>query len=319
LLASVFAILHQLGWLKRPATMVFILAFLLVYYPIASQIAQGQLNIVLLALIVLAWGADRNSRPVLAGIAIGTAAAIKLFPAFAVLIFLMQRNWRAIIASGFAFLVWNGLALVVFGWVTFESYIRDVIPSLVRFQSSWENFSLTGLWVRGFDPHPTQQIEPWVASPLAAKTGIWLSRLIVVLLVARSAWRAKIRCERDRVWAAAILGMLLLTPVTWSHSLTLLLLPLAIVAASIRTLGSGIALAALGVFLCQQNGDVTRWLLGDDTFFRLLRGSPPALKPAQATTLMLHGFVLVGLFASLLRRGNPERDCSSELPRSPII
>ncbi|MBL8864169.1 MAG: DUF2029 domain-containing protein, partial [Planctomycetia bacterium] len=85
------------------------------WYALYSQIQHGQLNIVIMALVAAAFLLEQRSRSVGTGLAIGAAAAIKLFPAFLFLYFVSTRNIRAIVAGGTAFLALNVVALAVLG------------------------------------------------------------------------------------------------------------------------------------------------------------------------------------------------------------
>lgn len=59
----------------------------------------GQLNLFLLVLMLAAWAALRHRRPALAGVALGTAVAVKVFPLPAVVYFAARREWTAVAAT----------------------------------------------------------------------------------------------------------------------------------------------------------------------------------------------------------------------------
>lgn len=223
--AGIIAILSELGvrwrwWSIFPA-----LALLIANQSLGSQIYQGQLNCLLAALVAVAWSADRRGRPVGAGIAVGAATAIKLFPGFLCIYFLMTRQWRALVAAATTFVLLNLAALGAFGLDDFRVYVEQVVPCVFRHESAWRNVSLTGFWLRVFDPHSHDRIVPLLSSPALAYAAVQASRLLVVLAVAGSAWRARTREERDRAFAAAIAGMLLVTPVAWTHYFLVLAIP----------------------------------------------------------------------------------------------
>lgn len=224
-LVSLGLILRELDvplaiWSVFPAVVL-----LLLCNPVWIQIAQGQLNFPIALLLTLAWVADRHDRPGWAGVAAGVAAGLKLYPAFLFAYFLFARRWSALLTGALAFAAVNGAALAVLGPNEFRTYIRDVIPSLFNYQSSWRNTSLTGFWLRLFNPQPHEKVLPLVVSPLAAQALTTATRLVVVALVGWVSWRARSDEGRDRAFAAAVVGMLLVSPVVWTHYYVLLAVP----------------------------------------------------------------------------------------------
>jgi alpha-1,2-mannosyltransferase len=209
---------------------VFPAAILLLGNPVLNQLFQGQMNCLLAALVTSAWVADRRGRPALAGVLVGLAGAIKLFPLFLLAYFLFTRRWAGLAAAVVAFLAVNGLAAAAFGVGVFPAYFGQVVPAVTgRFQTAWGNVSLTGFWVRLFETEPLRQ---WVGPDVALRAGrafVAASSLAVAAVVARVSWRAADRDDRDRAFGLAVAGMLLASPLTWAHYYLLLVLPLALV------------------------------------------------------------------------------------------
>ncbi len=216
--------LPLVGWSLLP-----VIVLLFLFDPMYQQLAQGQLNFLLVFLLALSWAADRRDCPGCAGVAVGVAAALKLYPAFVFAYFLLARRWPAILTGGIVFLALDGVALAVLGLDEFKTYVSQVLPSLFNYQSSLGNLSLTGFWLRIFNPEAHEMVLPLVVNPTVAKVLVMLSRVIVAAIVAWVAWRAKSLGERDRAFAAAIVGMILVSPIAWTHYFVLLVLPLALV------------------------------------------------------------------------------------------
>ena len=80
-------------WRLFPLTTSFVLCT-----PLFLQFSLGQLTLLILLLLTGTWAADRSARPILAGSLLGTATAIKLFPGFMFLYFLMRREWKVLFA-----------------------------------------------------------------------------------------------------------------------------------------------------------------------------------------------------------------------------
>jgi Glycosyltransferase family 87 len=198
-------------------------------FPLDHQIAQGQLNLVLLFLITLCWTFDRNDWPWLAGMTLGLAAGLKLFPAFLFLYFLMRANWIALVAGGIGFVSISAAALLLFGQDAFSDYFRVVLPSLEHYRSSWSNLSLTGFWLRTCNPGHGERVIPLAHSPLGAWVGMCSTTALVTLLVAWGCRGLRKRTDPDWAFALGLVGMLLVSPITWNHYFLFLCLPFALI------------------------------------------------------------------------------------------
>ncbi len=209
------------------------ITFVLTSSALMQQTIQGQLNLVLLALITGAWFADRRDRPATSGILLGVAAAIKLFPAFLILGPLAQRKWRAVVGAVVAFLCVNGLGWFLFGGQTYLDYFLRVAPDVAKFRDTWPNASLLGFWSKLFDGG-FGQVLPVCHAPLAAKT---LAAVSCLALAAATYWAVARFCrqsgsrppeanppaqDQDLAFALCCAGMLLASPITWDHYFLLL-------------------------------------------------------------------------------------------------
>jgi hypothetical protein len=228
LAASFFLIIRSLalpfsGWSVLPT-----IALAICCFPLISQFIYGQLNPVLILLITAAWSLDRHNRSGLAGIALGAAAALKLFPAFLFLYFLARRKWAALVPGCLSFVVLNGFALALFGADAFGTYVTTVLPTLQNYQSSWNNFSLTGFWLKLFDPQEHERVVPALRSSTAAHVAIYFTQAAVVVMTAWACWKSTKSGKTDEAFAVCLVGMLLVSPITWNHYFLLLAMPLAL-------------------------------------------------------------------------------------------
>jgi hypothetical protein len=165
---------------------------------------------------------------------LGTAVAIKLFPGFLILFFVIRKRWNAVIGAILALGAWTGLTLALLGSDTYRTYFLEVIPQLQTFFSWWNNASLNGLCRKLFGPAREKAWLDWVIVPvwdapvLSRLSSLVLSGAVVGVLV----WftrRARTQHQADNAFGLAITAMLLVSPVTWNHYFLLLLLPLALV------------------------------------------------------------------------------------------
>ena len=202
-------------------------ALLLASNPLAQQVVEGQMNLVLLALVTGAWAADRQERSLVAGSLIGLAAALKLFPALLVVYFVARRRWWAVASCGLSFIGSNLLAAGLFGLDIYSVYVLEVMPQFAHYGNNVANASLPGLCstlfigMRGLS-------EPLIAAPFAAKICKITAGAGVAVLCGWKAARASDVAGRDIAFAAATIGILLASPITWGHSFVILVLPLLI-------------------------------------------------------------------------------------------
>jgi hypothetical protein len=198
--------------------------------PIRTTLLHGQVNFLLFGLLAVGWVADRRGYQSASGIAVGLATGLKLFPGLLLVYFLFAGRWRAAIAMVLSVVVLNAVAFGLFGSSAFRTYVQDVMPSLQQYQSAWRNSSLNGFWIRLFDPHPVQTSPQPYHSGTTAKGLFVASGMLIAGAVAVVARMGRAAADSDRGWAVAILGMMLASPIVWSHYHVLLAIPLGVLA-----------------------------------------------------------------------------------------
>lgn len=204
---------------------VLVLAVLLVSYPLRYQCQQGQLSLLLLALLTGVWACSRGGRDNWAGVLLAVAIAAKLFPALALVYFVLQRRWRAVAATAGALTVLLAATGLVCGWDCYERFVTRGMVSVQGWRGAWDNVSLPALAAKLFDPERTTPGAPLYASALLARLTGGLACLLVLAVLARCLWRARTPQERDGAFALTLVAMLLCSPITWAHAFLLLLLP----------------------------------------------------------------------------------------------
>lgn len=226
---SMALVANELGWKFSNWNYLPILTLGTVCDPLYQQLIQGQLNLFLLVLIVGIWVCDRREWPVAAGSLLAVAAAIKLFPAFLGLYFLLQRKWRAVGASCVMFIAVTGLTGWITGWDTYRTYLVEILPQATKWKSTWNNASIAGLWHKVLAPgsRSDRYVNPPDYPTLAfLATAVCCGLLVVALGYAIYDSRSK--RTRDAAFGLCITAMLLVSPVTWEHYFLILLLPLAL-------------------------------------------------------------------------------------------
>lgn len=202
------------------------LALLAMLDPFREQFAVAQLNGLLLPCLVGAWLAARSQRQGIAGTCIGVAASIKIFPLFLLLFLWQRRQYRAVGTSLAVLVLLQGITLAVLGVDTYRDYGTTVLPALDAFRSNWENQSIVGFWQRLFVGNEQKWVTPLVYDPRLAWFGTILTALLIVGMTLRVTCRVTTEPVWDRCYWLFVTAMVLLGPLTWSHSLLLLAVPI---------------------------------------------------------------------------------------------
>ena len=201
------------SWSILPAVTVFLLCG-----PVQSQIIQGQWNFLLLALLVGTWWAIRREQQLLAGCLIGLATAIKFTPAFFLLYFLLQRQWKALLWALITFALSMLVMLALLGTQTWFDYFQRVLPIVKGFEGSWVNISLHGFFGKLFFPEYPGLLPPLSDSAFLGKLLSLVARaglLAMYVLLNLIRWPA----SRERMFHFGLVVMLLVAPISWDHYL----------------------------------------------------------------------------------------------------
>ncbi len=217
------------GWGLEPVTCsAGLLGLMLMSEPVTATLSFGQVNALVLWLVVEAFSARRASSPWM----IGLAAAIKLTPlAFVPLMFGSRRSRDGLI-SMFAL-----VATVALGWA--------VQPSeATRY---WATLAVDARRVGGVAFVSNQSINGmlWRLTGPGGDRVVWAVSCVAVGLIC---YAVGIRALRHGDWILAVgsvgLFSLLASPISWSHH-WVLLTPM-LVALSLRRTRASTALAVLG-------------------------------------------------------------------------
>ncbi|GAB3458132.1 glycosyltransferase 87 family protein [Actinophytocola sediminis] len=178
-----------------------LLAVALAVEPVRATVDFGQVNALLMALVVLDALVRTPRWP--RGALIGLAAAVKLTPVLFVLFFLVRGDRRAVLTAGGSFVVATGVGFLFAGKDSMRYWTSTVFDSGriggVRHAS---NQSFTALFARlGIESTVVWAV---LAAALFAATVIAMRRAFA---------------DGQHTWALALnaLGALPLSPVSWSH------------------------------------------------------------------------------------------------------
>jgi alpha-1,2-mannosyltransferase len=258
-------VLRELRIGLAPHWCVLLLGLGLCWYPFQAHIALGQLSLLVVACVIGCWALLRQGHERLAGLLLGLACLIKLFPGLIILYLLMRRRWRAgsvalgtVAAGGLLTLALVGSGDVIYYFMRMapeDSAVHGLSPINVALAGVIRRLLTDGPWV-----------NPLVDAPLLA-TGlvgmIGLSVLIVLLRHIRNmpptAW------NEDRAFALVCVAMLLISPITWWHVFPLMLLPFGLLLQDLHTRPDrrklGLSLLALAL-VSLPDLEIARTLMG---------------------------------------------------------
>jgi len=266
---------------KLPDHWVAALVVLLLAWPTMSGLARGQASLLISYLAIAVIWFYTQRRDWLAGLCLAGSIVLKVFPTLLLVYFVAKRRWLMAAAT----CVWLFVLLIaapsaVFGlrgnydllrqWVTavaMPANNPDKATTDIRFEQMinpriHRNQSVQAVVIRWIAGRDKPDAVP-AREPLARRVALGVN----LVLFAASAWACRRGMaapdERRTLMQLCLVSMLMLflSPVSWVHNYTLLILPLAVaLAASFRIVlivfaaGSVLALTvpvchALGAFL----------------------------------------------------------------------
>jgi hypothetical protein len=198
---------------------------------VSASLRFGQVTLLLLPVMTLAWLADRGGRKDAAGGWLGALIYVKPFVGVYALYMLWRREWstlRSMIAV-YAALAAIGLIAglrVTVSWIETLRTISEKASHVVN--ASWP-----ALVTRMFTSQPEANDRPLMVAPgLAA--ALTVGGVLVIALV--STWAISRTTNRDAHWAILAAAMLLMSPLGWMYYIPLLIPSLAAAIPSQRNL-----------------------------------------------------------------------------------
>lgn len=192
------------GWLDR-VPLWGLVAVLVLLQPVWSTFSFGQINLVLMALVVVDVLGPRRRW---SGALVGIAAGIKLTPFFliAFLVVVGRRRPAAVAAvSAAATVVGAAVLLPRQSWQYWTAVLVD--PGRIGAPEYAGNQSLAGLLPRLLGHDAPSSLWLMVAAPIG----------VIALLIARRVWRQGDGVPRVLGLSIAAIGMLLCSPISWDH------------------------------------------------------------------------------------------------------
>jgi hypothetical protein len=203
------AIRQRLAPMWRPL----LIAALINFPPVESHLFWGQVQLQLLLLLTASWLCLRRGREGWAGVLLGLAIVLKLFPALLIAPLLVQRRWRCIavaLATATGVFV---LSFALVGWDQGYYYLTKVLPEVDRSLSGVSNATTSiGAVLRGATG----------SAALAYWVSLFIRGAVVVAVMAAA---TRVMRAPDQALALGMTTLALAPPVVWEHYFVLLYLP----------------------------------------------------------------------------------------------
>lgn len=249
-LAVRWAILLAIGSPARaPPAWAIALVVVLTARPIISDIQHGNINLLVLFLVMAGLWLFARERPMWGGILIGIATVVKVTPGLLILYFLWKREWRVVMGCVIGMAAAVALPAVILGsranydmhFSWFEAMILPFVSSGGTHYTVHINQSLPGLFLRlttesqGVKVGDGDEMIPINFLSLDVSTALTMVKVMLLGVVAWLAFVCRTRGPRRDDWRLAcewgliLIGMLIISERTWKHHYVTIVLPVACV------------------------------------------------------------------------------------------
>lgn len=206
------------AWL--PSAFIILLAF----QPLYSNIAFGQVYILIFFLLVLAWFAYESGNELLLGISIGLVFILKTAGIFLLILLVIKKKWRALLWFFAIVLFLFAVTLPIFGIESWSAYFNKLLDysssptlSVTAYQTIHSFFHhffvLDGQW------NPA----PLVNLPLLGKSMTIIFTLIILNVALIIAIKSK---KSELVFGSFIIVGIILSPPSIDYHYMLMLIPI---------------------------------------------------------------------------------------------
>jgi hypothetical protein len=206
-------------------------------YPLLRNFEYGQYYVVILALLTMALWLYVRQRRFAAGLLVGVAAGLKIFPVFFAFYFARKHDLRGVLGLAVGALAAALASVTAFGLEVHRVYFMQVLPWALRGEAmnpyAMSPNSLSALLHKLFifepqwNPHPAV-FAPALYAVLHAFAQIVVFAPAILLAVPRN--YSPVRLQQE--WSLVLLALLGISTLPASYHFTLLILPVTIFAAA---------------------------------------------------------------------------------------
>ncbi len=207
------------------------IVYSLTFHPVATTLNHGQVNILLLAFLVLFWLFARRGNAVPAALFLALAILLKTYPLIIIPMLLLIGRWRegvyTVALLGLATIV----SLIVLPDMIWHDWLTNVLPTggYIRIPAGLfspahvANQSLNGFFARIFTE--SEWSNPLSVKPDLARTLTYGVAGLTAVATGIASWRSlQIHTDSlDRTILVALPAMYLIAPFSWEHHIVYLL------------------------------------------------------------------------------------------------
>jgi hypothetical protein len=201
----------------------YVVLLLLGFAAAIETLYMGQINALVLALLLMSIWLSENQRSILGGLALAGAIALKFSPILFLFAFVALRRWREVIVTLGGLVLFTLLPLWQFqsnmlahygrllAWLSHDIHVSpfNFSPLSLLYRLAQASYPLPAVWLQRF-------YQIGIGSVVVAL--VWLSWRQLPLTTQ----------QRGRLFAIFTLLMVIASPLVWYHHMTFLLLPLAL-------------------------------------------------------------------------------------------
>jgi hypothetical protein len=210
-------------------------------YPVFLQFHHGNVHLALLFLLASAFAAERRGWDRLSGALVGISGAIKLFPGFMGVYFLVTKRYRSAAVAALTFTALQVVATAVFGTAAFTEFVERALPEINEYRGMFADVSVHSLWWKLFDEgfYGGREFVELCHWPALARYGAAGSTLVVLAMYFATVTKARLEVDDGRLFGLSITTMLLVGPSSWISTQLLLVISIAVLARALP--GPGLA------------------------------------------------------------------------------
>lgn len=226
---TVVAVCMAVGWILlrlnfSTASALLAVLVVLLYQPLYANFKYAQVYGVLFAGFTAIWHCYKHYRSSHSGILLGIAIITKLSGYLFLLLFLVQRRWRAFGATVGVMLMIGFISLPCLGIDSWLMFI-EIFPKYSQRPSSAVTAyqSISGFFKHHLTYHEVWNPAPLVDLPILASA---LTVLTVLVLVGVTLWMSYRTKFVDLAFSALIILSVVMSPVSVDYHYTIILLPI---------------------------------------------------------------------------------------------
>jgi hypothetical protein len=216
-LCIVVSVFFLSSFIGEPHGIVISLGLFVFFLPVYITLFAGQINVLLVMMLVLALYGAVHATWTLAGISLATGALLKYIAIAHILLFIWKRKWYAAGVAMVGGLLLFFSALPWIGWKGYEAFF-----SMFRLMAfSHHSVSTHNLILEGFLHHV--RLDSW--DGVSLRLIRLLFTIVVISSVAYLCWPGR-KNKVEIEFAFVTSSILLITPIVWYSFLVVLLVPI---------------------------------------------------------------------------------------------